>query len=801
MKKFISMVMAAAMVVTMVPATAFAANNTISAKVVDGVEITGIQAKEDLTVNTYGIPELQLKITNIDSRLTDTDDVFDVTLTLKGIEGVVDETLTGEVYSKNDSAITAGVTVEGTFVDKDEVEVTVTETSYNLQDGDIIYIPLEVDGLKLTKDKVGHVGTVKVSGDLGSADAMTVAAVVEKGIKAELDEDTADVAVEEITQIDPIVIKVTAGDFFTDVLTFKEDEDLGADEYAKLSLKLSKGFEWVGNSVTVEGDNSEEATWTEGWDLDIDGDEITIILTDGGFAAENGKMILSGLEVEATTADAGDVATVTVKASGVDAVKVADVAKVIDYKVVMTLVDEDEDVPVFYNGVDSENTGLTVDDNHEALAVNISETFKGAWSNHKEFKLSLPAGVHVVNVVDTDGNFEGGVAQVDDLDDTASLMWAAYQEGDHEEFVFEKRVFEETDPDDETEDELEMEFTLVLTADPDFVGDVVLTLEGAAVDTQEVTIAKFVAPYTVKAEQNDVIIDYRYTEVPTSIVITEAEAGLWADGLKVEFAMEEMASMIAFEDDATVTVNEESGMEIDDELNDDNLGFEVTEESEEEPAVITISDIELFMQRNIPAGPYALEVGSNTATEAFEMEGLWAPDKHTAFDADHEDDCDGECFVQDVADYSTTVHEAFINVVTAGRDQDDASFTTKVVVPVGESYIVAGDKQIALDVPAYINADGYTMLPVRAVATALGINNDAVQWNQATKTVIIMYGQRIITMTAGQNVVYVSGTAIPAASSVEIVNGRAFLGLRDLATTLGVAKINWDPATKVASLN
>ena len=181
------------------------------------------------------------------------------------------------------------------------------------------------------------------------------------------------------------------------------------------------------------------------------------------------------------------------------------------------------------------------------------------------------------------------------------------------------------------------------------------------------------------------------------------------------------------------------------------------------------------------------------------MEPLFNPDVpcYNATTQKHE----GECIVDDVDDYSTVAKEAFINVVTAGRDQDDNSFTTEVVVPVGETTIYAGDKAITLDVPAYINANGYTMLPVRAVATALGINNDAVQWDQATKTVIIMYGQRIITMTAGQSVVYVSGTAIPAKSAVEIVDGRAFLGLRDLATTLGVTDVNYDDATKTATLN
>ena len=93
------------------------------------------------------------------------------------------------------------------------------------------------------------------------------------------------------------------------------------------------------------------------------------------------------------------------------------------------------------------------------------------------------------------------------------------------------------------------------------------------------------------------------------------------------------------------------------------------------------------------------------------------------------------------------------------------------------------------------------MLPVRAVATALGINNNNVIWNGETKTVTILYGQRIITMQVGAKVVYVNGSAIPASASVEIVDGRTFLPMRDLATALGVTDITWDAATKTATLN
>ncbi len=147
------------------------------------------------------------------------------------------------------------------------------------------------------------------------------------------------------------------------------------------------------------------------------------------------------------------------------------------------------------------------------------------------------------------------------------------------------------------------------------------------------------------------------------------------------------------------------------------------------------------------------------------------------------------------------VKEGFVNIITAGRDQDDASFTKKVVVPVGEKYIIAGEEQVALDVPAYISAAGYTMLPVRAVATALGINNNNVLWNQASRTVTILYGQRIITMVAGQKVVTVNGNTIPASATVQIKDGRTFLPMRDLATALGVTDITWDAATKTATMN
>jgi hypothetical protein len=377
---------------------------------------------------------------------------------------------------------------------------------------------------------------------------------------------------------------------------------------------------------------------------------------------------------------------------------------------------------------------------------------------------------------------QNGVAA--DEGDWEAAFTAAYDKGDYTGFEFAKRVFDDVNTTLAT-DAASVTFQLELVADPTFEGDVVLGFEGSLVDTQEVTVAKFVKPYTVKAEQNDVIIDYRNTAVETPIVVTEAEAGLWAVDSVFTFTVDR-GDMIEFEDDATFEASEVSEMTLKDEKTaNGQLSFTVKAESDE-AATVEIKDIELFMNRSIPAGAYDLTVDTTMDT-AYDAQAIYA--------ASGDDQ-----IIDDVCDYSNTVKEAFINVVTSGRDQDNL-FTTKVVVPIGEAYLMAGETKVELDVPSYISAAGYTMLPVRAVSKALGVNTNNVLWSGATKTITIMYGQRIISMTVGQKTIYVNGSAIPASAAPEITGDRAFLPMRDLAVALGVTDITWDAATRTATLN
>lgn len=811
MKKFLSMVLAAAMVISTVPATAFALDAKATAKVVDSRNLTEADADkveeganptnwigQTTTAPKFKAPELQLKVTDADSTANDDADTkTKFTVTLDNAKFVTDAgavvtsttNLTDIVSVVDDEAKAYSPTVYSVKInDEDEIEVTIKGV---LAKDDIIKVALRT---VLTKTSAGTKATVAVdSDDLDlSTDDITFVTVQDTGIKATL-KKVAEVAEEETTELEKdLKIETAAGDFVKD---------------QEFEIKVSSGFELkYGNT------NATDYTIRQG-----DDDNKLIVKINNANIGDTLTINAKDIIIDAADAKVGAVAKLTVKALANTSVTgtfkatadAVEAAKVVDQTVTLS-VNEDDDVPVIYSGVDVNNDGITDDSDHLSLEVTLKETAKSSLDVKKAFNLDLPEGVYVtdVKVKKTDNvqiNDKTGSNIKDEFE-------KAYKKGEYDGFEFARRSFVDTD---NKADAMELSFKLELVAEPDFTGDVKLTLEGDAFDKkQEVTIAKFVAPYTVEASQNDLIIDYRNTKVPTNIVVKEAEEGLWKKNLEFTFGIDKFDDD-DFENDATYTVDNKSDLEIKEAKK--GLGFKVDTESSDEPAAVTISDISLYMSRSIAAGTYDLQLITNAninmyaealaTTEATKVDvdkitdafgTVEEPAKYTV--AEDKDFNDGAKINKDTVDYAT-VKEGFINVITAGRDQDDASFTKKVVVPVGEKYLIAGEEQVALDVPAYISAAGYTMLPVRAVATALGINNNNVLWNQASKTVTILYGQRIITMVAGQKVVTVNGNTIPASATVQIKDGRTFLPMRDLATALGVTDITWDAATKTATMN
>lgn len=818
MKKFISMVMAAAMVVSLVPATAFADTGSAKAvaKVIDSADIA---KNADDDAMKYETTQLQLKVDK-DGQYT-TGASHELTFTLDGAEFVGADDTAREATIKEmlkKTTLKAGAlsftentgNAEVSDVDKDSFKLTIKA---ELKDKDLIVLDLgayEVNasdatknktGIKLKSTAVGKKATISVEGDVVKSDDLTFAEVKDTGIKATV-KKVAEVAEEETTALErDLKIEANVGTFVVG---------------QRFDLKLSGSFEF--NKLVAPDTNAAYKVVTKS----VKGeDKVTIQVTKAGLDTITIKA--DDMVIDANSAKAGAECKLTVKAvrasydetgvtlpsdaKGTDLVKdtfsdTADavvIAKVVGNTVTLS-VDEDDDVPVIYSGVNVANKGITDDSDHESLEVTIKESAAGALDVKKAINLDLPDGVYVTKVDVTKA--DNAITKIESKKQTevkSADFEEAYKKGDEKGFEFARRTFVATD-DKDINDKMELSFKLTLVAEPGFTGDVKLKLSGDGFDkAQEVTIAKFVSPYTVEAAQNDLIIDYRNTKVPTNVVVKEAEAGLWKkDQMDFNFNVDYMT----FESDATYTVDKDSDLEVK-ALKGTKMGFKVTGESSDKAAAVTISDVSLYMSRNIAAGAYDLDLMTTPGQELLTGEKLATASTDGAVS--------GGYYIADVIDMKHnkdswedkfyTVKEGFINVITAGRDQDDASFTKKVVVPVGEKYLIAGEAQVALDVPAYISAAGYTMLPVRAVATALGINNNNVLWNQASRTVTILYGQRIITMVAGQKVVTVNGNTIPASATVQIKDGRTFLPMRDLATALGVTDITWDAATKTATMN
>ena len=798
MKKFLSMVMAAAMVVSLVPATAFAASGDVkaTAKVVGSKNYTQDEIESSKVNKKVSGPEAQLTFTTADYAST-SDTAVKYTLSLDNADfyksgsaiadkGKLSITLKGDktvkkpagecynfveftdVYENGNKVKIASVK----FTDNYEVEVVIDG---KMDRGSVLAFDLTSVMDKTTKGKQAKVTIESDDITISNGSDLTYASVEGKGIKASV-KDTVDVAPEEMVELKELKIEPAVGDNIGAII--KTD--------GKLKLKLSNGFEFAGKKTDLKFSVGNPTIDS------FEDDEIVLNIGDVVRGADVLK--ITGLKVEATSAKAGAVATLKVYADGNDTVSV-EVAKVVDSAVVMS-VDKDADVPVIYSGVNVKNVGITSSSDHEALEVTVKETFPGAWDDAKDFTFKLPQGVYIASV-------QSPSADNMQVADVQKWFEGAYDKGDYEALTFKRRTWTETDP--SKKDKAELKFTLVLVADPNFEGDVALTLTGDALKEQKVTVAKFVKPFTVEAKQNDMQIDYRNTKVPTDVVIKEAEAGLWDKNTTFALSLDK----IDFDDDAKVTVDSKSGLKVKDvKTTKGAVTFKVDSKSDDKPAEVTISGLTLFMQRNLPAGAYDLDVFSPVmlGVDNGNRESV-ADQKGTIKDTGFlSQDILGTSttkrVVADINDdfYSVKAKAGFVNIITAGREDTD-SFTTKVVVPVGEKYLVSGENKVEIDVPAYINAGGYTMLPLRAVSVALGINSNNVLWDQSTRTATIMYGSKIISMTSGQKVVYVNAAPIPAATSVEIKDGRMFLGLRDLGNALGVTDITWDQATKTATLN
>lgn len=681
-----------------------------------------------------------------------------------------------------------GTTLNVTITKKSDTRIVVTTEGYKFKDGDVLQIPLFVR----TTGGVASVSIDSLDSEFtseGKTFAQTADGDTELSIEKVQnfydDDEIKNLFLEELVPgtLEPgkyITLRM-GGDF-----KFKAGNDgvtvtriTGVDGELPETLKVEQKD---GNNDYKEFRPKDEA------------DEIYIKIPDGYKASTRAVQYrIEGLRIVEDGADFGDEATVTVSGAGTTKQTIT-IGTYEDYGVKMTA--EDKDLPVIYAG-----TKASSRNDNQTLKVTIEETVANSFIKNRKMEITLPDGVEFAH----DGSDSPEVKN--DIDDFvedfkvynfakgASDVKAAMSVNDNgDKITINGKDLPEAGGTNKDK-KRKIEFSVHVSADAAFTGDVVMTLSGAGVGNQEIsaTVATVKAPIEVKTDVNELIIDYRNTNI-ADITLVEPEAGLWAkddiitlEGEKMDF--EDGAKAEVVNGDMSLAKLDGDNIEVDGGL----LKIQVDSRSSKTPAEIKISGLSLYMDRSLAAGDYKLKVMGDTKNEFF-MNNY---------------NKDGDDYNNFFETEKVTVMTDFVKIVTAGRDQDDSTFTTKITVPVGSDVIYAGTKEIKLSEmeggacpPAYINADGYTMLPVRAVVEALnGIA--VVRWDDATKTCTISFGSRIFSMTVGSKVLNMNGVGTALNAAPENKDGRVFLPLRDLGYALGLSdnQIAWDATTNTATLN
>jgi iron complex transport system substrate-binding protein len=103
----------------------------------------------------------------------------------------------------------------------------------------------------------------------------------------------------------------------------------------------------------------------------------------------------------------------------------------------------------------------------------------------------------------------------------------------------------------------------------------------------------------------------------------------------------------------------------------------------------------------------------------------------------------------------------------------------------------------APDAEPYTDSAGRTMVPVRFISEALGVNS--VNWNETQKTVSVFSDKAKIVLTAGSDTMVVNGARTQMDTVAVVENGRTFVPLRYIAEALGIGAA-WDSETRTVAL-
>lgn len=566
-----------------------------------------------------------------------------------------------------------------------------------------------------------------------------------------------------------------------------------------VKLTLPKGVTWRGAKVTgdllpagVAGNASagltESATPSNDTGLKyyLTNDDRTMYLNIpvNNKAATRQSVVITPLVTVGKDASKGDITLnvagykAAADANGNDTNLVADesdlvIAKYGDESVTVSTVDE-EDLPEIVAGYLKDKK-----DKEFVLQVTFKESLPGSLSAGKFIDFELPEEIQVVAGKDikayvgtgSSSYTKNSVNAMDLIDIDATTA------KDRSEFTL--TVPSDGDLSNKWDADKANTLTLYIpvTAQADFTGDVKMSIKGAkaGIEDTELVVAKVISPITVTADVTKVV-NGAQQQATADITIKENVAGyLTSDtgknGVSLLVDTLNLTNGVSFTD-AKAEVTEGDLLIKNFKANNTNLTFEIKDTSTK-ASTIKITDVEVAMSRILPEGNYDLKVAGTALIE------------NSAYN--------DNAFSTEEDVYAATV--PYINITTAANaDQGvNATFTAN-----STEYTVDG-KKVTMDAAAYIDSNNRMMVPIRYAANALGVTDSNIQWNGYTQTATISGAKGVVQIKVGSTNLITSTGVITMDTVAVNKNGRIYVPVRYIANALG-ASVAWDQATLTATL-
>ncbi len=527
----------------------------------------------------------------------------------------------------------------------------------------------------------------------------------------------------------------------------------------KITIKLPKGFKW---DTTTKDSNSNPyfkvdflaglSGYTEE-NVSGDGERTLTITLDNlqGTRTQKGIIQITPYIVAGRDAKYGDI---EVELSG-DDVGDADlvIANYADFDVT---VKADGDVKEVLAGqIDAKLTKLQ-----------FKEDVAGSLLHGRKVRITLPEWIKIVKVTTS------GVKQIN------------LQDSDFKNGVIDDNEVEFVIDTDGKSGKVEFKLEFTVSIEANASGDIVAEVSGRAGAEGEVVIGEALAPVEVTSSSLANVSIGKKSQPVANITITEAKKGALMEDKNLIVSLPDGIKFAGTPNVKVTEGNLDLGSKID--ANGSELTIPIKSESSK-PSTIEITGIEVNLDRTIPSGEVKASIKGKALVENYEK------DYNKYYTSGDDEGKVTEDYLNSF-DTSTVAKVAVATVVAPGEKTMSASFV------IGESTYVVDGVEYPMDVAPYLTAAGRTYVPVRYLAYALGVNEDNVYWDAASKTVTLLKGAISVQLTIDSNVYRVNDNNLPMDVAPEVKDGRTMLPARFVAQAFG-ASVGYDSVTQTVTID